>query len=242
MRFMLLFVFFFCLVKISLAEEVKLNQGENTSVGDHIVKVVNIGEADVIISVDGEKGIFSLNEAKVLNDVEIKVSAIFYVSEPEDRYVNLDLDREEIAEGTAEVGVCGNDLCEEDLGEDEESCCKDCGCGSGFSCVDNKCVENECNSDKECYDIPDRDFCIRYKCEGAPKKCTETAITECVVNDKCCPSSCFYPDDPDCPSTKKKAGGESISIGEQVEEEATVEESFFKRLFMLIKGLFGKIF
>ena len=37
------------------------------------------------------------------------------------------------------ASVCGNKICE--FGETQDSCCKDCGCPSGFHCIENKCVK-----------------------------------------------------------------------------------------------------
>ena len=34
---------------------------------------------------------------------------------------------------------CGNKICE--IGETQENCCKDCGCPSGYTCIENKCVK-----------------------------------------------------------------------------------------------------
>ncbi|MFH1402735.1 MAG: hypothetical protein ABIH11_00520 [Candidatus Altiarchaeota archaeon] len=38
------------------------------------------------------------------------------------------------------VGKCGNQLCEKNKGETEETCCQDCGCPSGIQCKDNRCA------------------------------------------------------------------------------------------------------
>ena len=35
--------------------------------------------------------------------------------------------------------ICGNRVCE--FGETQNNCCKDCGCPSGFHCIENKCVK-----------------------------------------------------------------------------------------------------
>jgi hypothetical protein len=35
--------------------------------------------------------------------------------------------------------ICGNRICE--TGETQENCCKDCGCPSGYNCIENKCVK-----------------------------------------------------------------------------------------------------
>jgi hypothetical protein len=39
----------------------------------------------------------------------------------------------------AQRSICGNRICE--LGETQENCCKDCGCPSGYSCIENKCTK-----------------------------------------------------------------------------------------------------
>lgn len=39
----------------------------------------------------------------------------------------------------AQKPICGNKVCED--GETQENCCKDCGCPSGFNCIENKCVK-----------------------------------------------------------------------------------------------------
>jgi len=38
-----------------------------------------------------------------------------------------------------ERSICGNRICE--TGETQENCCKDCGCPSGYNCIENKCVK-----------------------------------------------------------------------------------------------------
>jgi hypothetical protein len=35
--------------------------------------------------------------------------------------------------------ICGNKICE--TGETQENCCKDCGCPSGYNCIENKCAK-----------------------------------------------------------------------------------------------------
>lgn len=35
--------------------------------------------------------------------------------------------------------TCGNKICE--IGETQENCCKDCGCPSGYNCIENKCIK-----------------------------------------------------------------------------------------------------
>jgi len=40
--------------------------------------------------------------------------------------------------------ICGNRICEN--GENQENCCKDCGCPSGYKCIENKCVKTAPNA------------------------------------------------------------------------------------------------
>ena len=40
--------------------------------------------------------------------------------------------------------ICGNRICEN--GENQENCCKDCGCLRGYKCIENKCVKTAPNA------------------------------------------------------------------------------------------------
>lgn len=96
--------------------------------------------------------------------------------------------------------ACGNGACEG--GESGGgSCCKDCGCLAGQSCVENLCVvssDNACASDKDC---DDKNSCTKDLCSGAPRKCLNQVITTCSNGDGCCLGSCSVYNDKDCSST-----------------------------------------
>ncbi len=47
----------------------------------------------------------------------------------------------EISEGKEGESKCGNGICEE--GETQDTCCIDCGCPEGYTCVNNKCESSE---------------------------------------------------------------------------------------------------
>ena len=57
-------------------------------------------------------------------------------------------------------------------------------------------TQDECSSNSEC---EDNNSCTTDTCEGDPKKCVNTATTECVDEDGCCPTNCDYFTDLDCP-------------------------------------------
>ncbi|MEW6062876.1 MAG: hypothetical protein AB1571_00700 [Nanoarchaeota archaeon] len=234
------YVFFIILLSIAVFAQETYNQGSSTTVSGHKVIVVNIGQMNVVVSVDGVKDIVPLYGNKDISGVKISVVEIFYTGEVESRSTKLLLEALTTVEGVA-FGECGDGNC--DGTETKENCCADCGCEKNYSCVDSKCMLNECSDSEECWNIPNRDFCISYKCEGKPKKCTQTPITECVVNDKCCPSNCYYPDDSDCDASKLNP-----NPSEQVQKQATntsevteikeVKEGFFRRLLNWILGWF----
>ncbi len=79
-------------------------------------------------------------------------------------------------------------------------------------CIGNVCVNNavsnclNCNSVQECND---GDSCTRDICSNG--KCFYNSITTCVSNDGCCPSSCSYMTDNDCPSVC----GNNVREGEE---------------------------
>ncbi len=210
------------LVPFVLAET--LHTDEKITISGKVLILDKIGMGMIVVEVDGEKAIIDLDQTKIVNDLQITVTEVFYVDEIESRYASFTAEYVGGGEGDSDdggSGDCGNDDCEDD--EDESNCCLDCGCKVGYSCVSNSCKKNECEEDSECRDT---DFCTLDKCTGKPKKCTRTKITECVVNDKCCPGSCYWPDDPDCSEDKVKSGSvknESNKENESSEENEELE-------------------
>lgn len=97
---------------------------------------------------------------------------------------------------------CGNGECEE--GEDKSNCCDDCGCDGSLVCVDNECQSPACSTNADC---DDSKFCTEDKCVNpgtAEARCENTAITECVGGDLCCPAGCY----------NTRANGDSDCISE----------------------------
>lgn len=82
-------------------------------------------------------------------------------------------------------------------------CCLDSN-NNGICEQTNDGKQAECLKDSECYGTP-KDYCSLDKCDSITQKCTHKPITDCAINDKCCPSTCYYPADPDCPTTKIKS-------------------------------------
>lgn len=68
--------------------------------------------------------------------------------------------------------ICGDDIC-----DDNEECCKDCGCDTGFECANNTCVSlDECATNDDC---DDNNNCTKDICSGIPKKCFNVEIEGC---------------------------------------------------------------
>lgn len=229
----------------ALADETTLTVGDITEESGHIIKLLAVNPDKVIVDVDGIKKIISLNNLEIINEVEITPIEIVYTGSSADVAKLIITARANLIEG----GSCGNDVCDND--EDKSLCCTDCGCESGYSCVNNDCLKNECSTDEECYPSI-KDYCILDKCTGKPKKCSHTQITGCVINDKCCPQSCYYPADPDCPSTKIDPNAPKVTeepkeeiIKENLTNDVIIKkinkekDSVFKRIIKWFKNLFS---
>jgi len=235
-----LYILFIILLSAIVFAQETYNQGSSTTASGHKITIVNIGQMNVIVNVDGVKDIVPLYGNKEINGVKVSVVEIFYTDEAESRSTKLLLEALTTVSGVA-FGECGDGSC--DGTETKENCCMDCGCEKNYSCVDNKCLLNECNDDEECWNVPNRDFCISYKCEDKPKKCVQTPIAGCIVNDKCCPSNCYYPDDPDCDSSKlnpnpSQQTQKQVSSNESQASAQEAKSGFFKRLINWILSLF----
>ncbi len=185
---------------ISFVSAEKYTQGQIIDVSGHKVTVQSVGENSAIFNVDGVKNIVTLNNEVEINGVSILVIEVMNLDDPSSNYVDATFTALTTASG-ATIGSCGDGTC--NSGEDKINCCLDCSCESGYSCINTKCEKDSCNDNEDCWsNVTNRDFCKSYRCEGTPKKCVTSPITECVVNDKCCPSNCYYPGDPDCDKSK----------------------------------------
>jgi len=91
----------------------------------------------------------------------------------------------------AQKAICGNNICEE--GENQDNCCKDCGCGANNQCIDNSCVRipsvcgnNACeegeNSENCCTDCS---CSIGFSCEQVPSSAGEmpAPLYKCVMTE-----------------------------------------------------------
>ena len=242
------FVLFLLILASTVLAEETYTQGKSLTVSGHTVTIVNIGENSVIVSVDGTKGIAPLNQEVRINDMHIIVTEIFYTSDVETRYTKADFSATGASASTNNTASgCGDGIC--GSGEDVATCCDDCGCNKDYSCINNVCAKNECTEDEDCVS-DSRDYCKSYKCKGKPKKCIIKPITECTINDLCCPSTCYYPDDPDCDKSKlnqnKPAESKETSLiseNESTSDQKPIEEkgtNFISRLISWILGLFKR--
>lgn len=232
-----------------LAAETTLKVGQSITESGHLITLFAVGTSNnIIVDVDGVKTIIAINDKKTVNGVQIEVIEATEIGADSTARLFISIIE---ADSSALIEKCGNDDCE--TGEDKSTCCKDCGCESGYSCIDeeNKCVKNECTSDEQCYATP-KDFCSLDKCKGTPKKCMHIPIIECVINDRCCPVNCYYPEDPDCPSTKlnpnppKKNLTETNPAVEKMNKTQALnqtaneayKESFLKKIINWILNIF----
>ncbi len=112
--------------------------------------------------------------------------------------------------GAEEPKVCGDGKCVK--GENYRICCKDCGCPPGFTCEAGGCApaeKDKCRKDAEC---DDNDASTRDTCEGNPKTCQNTPITECIYGDGYCPEGCTFEEDDDCEQTTEETSEEEVNI------------------------------
>src|SRR3989344_450861 len=158
--------------------------GENITLnGKLIVFLYPIQNGYTIFSVDGVWVKVSQNNRTVSGN-----GADFTMSEADSNYAVVSINVQ---------FSCGNGVCEE-VESGGGSCCKDCGCLSWYSCVENKCVtatSNACISDNDCND---KNTCTKDSCSGAPRKCLNEPISTCGNGDGCCLNSCNVYTDSDC--------------------------------------------
>lgn len=72
--------------------------------------------------------------------------------------------------------TCGDNVCDE-----SEDCCLDCGCDGGFGCQNNTCISlDECSFNIDCDDNYD---CTSDICSGIPKQCSYSQNESCDTNE-----------------------------------------------------------
>ncbi|MFH1592488.1 MAG: hypothetical protein ABIB47_03935 [Candidatus Woesearchaeota archaeon] len=238
----------FVLVLQVFATEMTLEVGQVQEFEGYDIKLKNLKIDKAVISVNGESAIFEIEEEETILGVNIKLNEILYIGESEGN-VKIDI---------SALYVCGDGNC--DGPETKESCCQDCGCNSGYDCVDGEClvhVEDECDTDSDC---DDSDEDTLDKCIGSrPKTCKNYAMTVCIDNsdcddgracttDECRNNDCFNEKIQNCID-----GGEGEIVGIEFleenlkkdvvgleEEEGKEKVSLIKRLWRFFKGIFFK--
>ncbi len=249
-----LFLLLFLIVPFVFAGENTLRVGE--SAGGVTILSINLNE--VKVNINGVKDILELDESKIVNEVKVKVLSIKYVGDALFNTVSLDIQGVSTSGSSATPSSVLLDLKCDGTCSGSNDCCEDCGCDKGYSCIDHACVKSECSVDKDC---KDSNFCTLDKCKGEPKKCSNTPITECIINDLCCPSGCTIENDPDCDPSKTgkteiTGGGkpkqkkEEVKIEENKSEESVVnveekeikKEGFFSKVKKAFSNMFSWVF
>jgi len=238
------------LAQIVLAnpDEITIVFGETQDYNGHVIKLKGIRIDKAVVSVDGESGIFEIGEEMVLSGVKVKLNDIFYVGEREGN----------VKISVSALYVCGDGQCNGQ--ENKETCCRDCGCNTGYDCVENKClvhVENACSNDADCNDNNENTL---DKCTtGRPRICSHIRSSICekdsdcddsnsCTTDKCRNNDCFNEQIPNCVSAEQ---GDKIEVNlEDGEKKGDIAKepslkprgdvSFLKRVLNFFKNLFSK--
>ncbi len=125
--------------------------------------------------------------------------------------------------------VCGDFVC---MQVEESSCCTDCGCGSGYECVQNSCVQpDKCSSDADC---DDADPCTVNRCMGMPKSCVDSANRSC--ESKAQQDSPIQPAANDSNMTKSRQVN-IPSPGRAGSVQTAKKAAFFESLFAWLNSL-----
>jgi len=195
--------------------------GENLTIGNTIVEIIDIGSSDVLVDVNGKRGVAFLNATVWINGVNVTVVDIFYHSSPGSRltYILLATASEYKEQTCTENSECDdNDPCTLDKCTGNPSRCDyddshfeinycitgDNCCNSAYCSwkQDGDCPrEPACVVDSDCRD--DNDLSTETVCEN--NECKHVEITECVTGDGYCPDGCFYSinNDQDCGKSNK---------------------------------------
>ena len=175
-------ILFLSLILVPITLSLSLSQGQSETIENKVITVISIQESKILISVDGEKAILSLNEKETVNGIEIILTEIFYAEDSSS--VSLD---------TKLTYSCGDKIC--NPSESSTTCCSDCGCSGSLKCSQNLCIAPECSIDLDCNDQNDLtdDSCSDYKCKHKEVKCEKNL--ECNDNnpetdDLCIKGSC----------------------------------------------------
>lgn len=178
-------------------KQVTLSEGRSAEIAGKTILLEAAYSNLVLVSVDGEKKTIKPYAAQDEGGFVVYTSKVIYVNGINVTVVDVMEEQGRAILNLSTAFDCGDGTCES--GESQKSCCEDCGCSSGYSCVDNQCIEtslNECFSDAGCND---NNNCSTDSCAGLPRKCSYVVIDYCNDNDNCCPENCTYDNDYDCP-------------------------------------------
>lgn len=237
--FLIFAVFLFNQIHIS--GHVTVYIGDETEVGGKTVVIEQISSNSVVLNVNGLSDIARLNDQKDIGGVRVLVQEIFYVDEKEGRFAQISLES---------LYSCGDGNCEGD--ETSSNCCGDCGCSSGYTCEDEKCIQestskkyDECDDWKDCED--NNELTID-KCEGTPKKCTHITYLQCETDidcddgnkcteDECVGNECYNTQISGCKSSVnaeelKKVLNKDDTTGKE-------KKGFLSKLFSVLFGWLG---
>lgn len=175
MKKSLIFLVILLFIPISFAETMK--PSDTIDFNGREITLIGIQESKVLISVDGVKNIISLNQQEIINGVKINLVEIFDAGEFATADLNFELSYS-----------CGDSQCDEF--ENQQNCCKDCGCSGTFKCVENSCITPECTQDSQCSDNNEltEDYCSDFKCKHRNIKCKSNS--ECNDNNPDTDDSC----------------------------------------------------
>lgn len=178
----------------------KMNIGDTAKVNGKTFTILDVNvNQDFLVKVDGVRGILKYDFTEEINGMIITIENVTYIDYD---YV---LARIKIRVDQK----CGDSLCNKT--ESELICCTDCGCEEGYGCVDNICTEISCNNDAEC---DDDNACTKDVCSTAEKGCENLNILTCENDDGCCPESCIYNLDNDCPKPEvEESESEEVECG-----------------------------
>ena len=175
------------------------NENQEYSADGRTIKVHNIFEEGIIVSVDNSGlEILRVNETIKVKQVNLTIEDI--VVTPEEKYVDLEIKVINKFECTMDSECYDGDISTVDSCNISKNICKyelidSCKDNDGY--CPSKCSENSdndcklfCNNDRDC---EDNNPCTIDECDGDtlnPGKCQYNKITECRSSDDCCPEGC----------------------------------------------------
>jgi len=252
------------LLLLPIVSSLTLNQNQVYTYEERQIEILGIQASKILVSVDGQKDIVSLNQQKTINGIEITVTEILFV----------DAEASTAAVDLSTSYICGDKTC--DSFETYQSCCKDCGCGPKTTdkCVENSCITPECSKDSDCNDNSEltEDKCEDYKCKHRKIKCENNSNcndnnpdtddlcdkgscrnilnyvckvdldcednNECTV-DRCVNKDCINEKTEDCEVEVKEKVGEDTEVGtENNVNEVKENKNFISRFFSWIFSFF----